>query len=75
VVAYDNGSPSKEAETTVTININRNQFRPVFQETSLNARIPETVNYGMSIQSVTATDADQVVSFLISEILEILSYP
>lgn len=64
VVAYDNGSPSLENETTVVINIQRNQFRPVFVQTSLSARIPETTGFGEIIQTVFAQDADQIVRFV-----------
>lgn len=58
----DDGCPNKCAIKLLTVNVNRNRFSPVFASNSYAAVISEEASFGTSILSVTASDADVVVS-------------
>lgn len=62
IVAEDGGSPPRSATATAVINILRNLNAPVFNPKSYTATIIETHQVGYDIVTVTATDADQIVS-------------
>ena len=65
VFARDNGTPQLTSNTvTVTINIRRNQFPPVFQNEPYTRAITSSSLAGTSIVTVTATDADTFVSLV-----------
>ena len=64
IVAFDNGSPPRSATVTALININRNEFAPVFTQQNYEETILETDNTNTVILRVTATDADRIVSCL-----------
>ena len=61
-MAEDGGSPPKSATATTTINILRNLNVPEFSPKSYNVTVFETDQVGRIITTVTATDADQIVS-------------
>lgn len=61
-MAEDGGSPPRSATATATINILRNLNAPVFNPRDYPATIYETHQVGVDIVTVTATDADQIVS-------------
>lgn len=61
-MAEDGGSPPRSATATAIINILRNLNAPVFNPKSYTATIDETRQVGVDIVTVTATDADQIVS-------------
>lgn len=62
--ATDQGSSPRSASqpATVTINVIRNQFPPVFVNTPYATSLPFTVAAGSSVYNVNATDADTRVS-------------
>ncbi|XP_035826841.1 protocadherin Fat 4, partial [Aplysia californica] len=61
VAAFDDGIPSRRsvANAQITINIDRNQFNPVFFNTPYSVTIQESEGVGNSIIQVTARDDDQ----------------
>lgn len=61
-MAEDGGSPPRSATATATINILRNLNVPEFSPKSYNVTVFETDQVGRIITTVTATDADQIVS-------------
>lgn len=61
-MAEDGGSPPRSATATAIINILRNLNAPVLNPKSYTATINETHQVGVDIVTVTATDADQIVS-------------
>lgn len=61
-MAEDGGSPPRSATATAIINILRNLNDPVLNPKSYTATIYETHQVGDDIVTVTATDADQIVS-------------
>eukprot|EP00118_Oscarella_pearsei_P019174 m.202185 g.202185 ORF g.202185 m.202185 type:complete len:4095 (+) comp39606_c0_seq6:120-12404(+) len=59
VTAQDNGTPPRRSSVPVTINVNDlNDNRPVFAQTTYRATVKENQNPGLSIATVSATDAD-----------------
>lgn len=72
MVAYDDGTPSLENETTVVIYVERNLFPPTFvNPVNQNVRIPETTDYGTIIATVTARDPDLVVRSFVTVLLHL----
>ena len=61
-MAEDGGSPPKSATATATINILRNLNVPEFSPKIYNVTVFETDQVGRIITTVTATDADRMVS-------------
>jgi hypothetical protein len=61
VIATDGGGRTSFQNAQVTINVRRNLFPPVFQNTPYRIAIPFTVNSGFTVFDVNATDADTVV--------------
>ena len=77
----DLGQPSSRSAgqtATVTINVNRNEFAPLFFNTTYYADILETQSIGSSIVTVTASDQDSSVSwrdrFKYSQVLQPIIY-
>lgn len=66
VYARDYGTPRLQSFdfATVTINVIRNNFGPVFQNTPYSRSISQSTASGTSVFRVTATDADTVCFFL-----------
>jgi protocadherin Fat 4 len=62
IVAFDGGSPPRSATAIATINIQRNLNSPIFNPSSYEETILETLQAGTSIVRVTASDADRSVS-------------
>lgn len=62
IVAEDGGSPPRSATAIATINIQRNLNAPVFAQADYNRTIYENQQVGLDIVTITATDADQIVS-------------
>jgi hypothetical protein len=62
VFARDQGTPQLQSDqsATVTINVIRNNFGPVFQDTPYRTDISQSISSGTSVYRVTATDADTV---------------
>ncbi|XP_041364041.1 cadherin-23-like [Gigantopelta aegis] len=65
VIAYDSAYPTNHASSNVTISVNRNPNRPVFNPSSYAERIPESFPLGTSLLRVQATDDDagQIVRY------------
>jgi hypothetical protein len=76
-VANDQGFPPKYGRILVTINVDRDRSRPIFQRTEVNVTIDERLGVDRFVTSVSATDADirqvsRVILFvLITEVSEI----
>lgn len=68
VRAFDQGSPVLTATATVpvTINVLRNNNPPVFINVPYGRSISKDTQVGRSVFRVTATDADNLVSFILS---------
>ena len=65
VYAQDLGTPQRTSQNIlVTIRIQRNNFPPVFINEVYTADITNNFFSGSNIIQVTATDQDQIVSFL-----------
>jgi hypothetical protein len=64
VFARDFGTPQLQSleSATVTINVIRNNFGPVFQNTPYAREISQSIATGTSVFRVNATDADTSVS-------------
>lgn len=62
IVAFDGGSPPRSATAIATINIQRNLNSPIFNPSSYEETILETLQAGTSILRVTASDSDRSVS-------------
>ncbi|KAK3745550.1 hypothetical protein RRG08_040225, partial [Elysia crispata] len=58
IQAQDNAIQPKSATATVTITIQRNEHKPVFNPSSYNANITEDFEISSSILKVTASDDD-----------------
>lgn len=67
-MAEDGGSPPRSATATAIINILRNLNAPVLNPKSYTATINETHQVGVDIVTVTATDADQIVSIWLNKL-------
>lgn len=65
VIAYDSAYPNDQATATVTINVNRNLYSPVFTEAQYIANVYDNTGLGVVIKQVNATDRDSAVSLLI----------
>ena len=62
VIAYDQSISPKEGTATVTVDIIRNQFEPVFEHpTFVRVSISEYIQIGTVIYDVNATDPDSAV--------------
>ena len=64
VSVRDNGNPARFAAVNsyVTINVIRNNFVPQFVNPNCNRDLSQNTNIGSSVTSVSAVDADSVVS-------------
>ena len=62
IEARDGGTPPRSATALVSINVQRNLVRPVFQQSTYETTILETQSLGINILRVIATDADTKVS-------------
>jgi len=60
VQAYDNGFPRRYDTETVTVTVNRNTERPTFVRTNYNVTIAETQTLGITIETVSARDPDEL---------------
>ena len=58
VYAYDVNPARRSSEAQVTVYINRNPNPPVFTQTMFNLSISEYSSIGLSVVTVSATDAD-----------------
>eukprot|EP00105_Crassostrea_gigas_P030808 XP_011453260.1 PREDICTED: protocadherin-like wing polarity protein stan [Crassostrea gigas] len=63
VEAFDGGSPSKTNVSVVTLTVKSNNQRPIFNQQSYFAHIPETQSLGQRIIAVTANDSDALTPF------------
>ena len=62
VLARDQGSPQQTGTAVVTVNVERNRFNPVFQNTdSYTQTIAETFTPSVQILTVAAVDRDPEV--------------
>ncbi|KAL8559117.1 hypothetical protein ACOMHN_046165 [Nucella lapillus] len=59
VRAFDSARPSQVAFNNVTVNVNRNPSIPVFDSIRQFISLPEKQSLGITVASVTATDADE----------------
>ena len=57
-MANDQGIPPKYGRIAVTINIDRDQFRPKFQNVEVNVTVHERYNEDQFVTSVSADDDD-----------------
>ena len=57
-MAWDSGNPEQEIRTTVTINVNRNEYAPSFFPESYTVSVSEHDPVGTNITRVHATDDD-----------------
>jgi hypothetical protein len=64
IQAQDGGSPSKFAEKTCKVTVNRNYKPPIFTTASLTGTqgVAETQNLGIEIKKLLAIDGDKQVS-------------
>ena len=64
VRARDGGNPSREGEqqATVTINVVRNRYTPIFSELHYTAEVRQDLGFGNRVGQVSATDQDPEVS-------------
>lgn len=62
VLARDQGQPQQTGTATVTVNLDRNTYNPVFTMRSYQTTIAETFTPSLPLLTVTATDADKPVS-------------
>ena len=61
VRAYDDGTPAKEAITTVKVTVNRNLRCPQWRSGDKTIEIYENLDIGEEVTSVQATDNDDQV--------------
>ena len=63
--AYDGGDPPrKSSEADVTITVGRNRQPPIFQRLPYTTNIPENLDTGHAIYTVSATDQDREVRLI-----------
>lgn len=62
VLAVDGGTPSKSAESLVTINILRNLNAPIFNESEITRTVYEDAPLSDTIFTTFARDADRAVN-------------
>lgn len=62
VVAQDGGSPGLIDTTVLIVNVNRNNYAPIFDTTSYQQILLETQSLAVPITKVTARDDDTKVS-------------
>lgn len=60
VQAYDNGYPRRYDTETVTVTVSRNTERPTFITSNYNVTIAETQSLGVTIETVSARDPDEL---------------
>lgn len=58
--AYDTFYPDNKANTTVKITVRRNQNEPQFSQSAYNTEINEYHQFGVTVFTVSAADADRV---------------
>ena len=58
VIARDQGKPVRTAQAQIIINVQRNQYPPVFDKSVYQITISENVRNGTGIGTIKATDAD-----------------
>ncbi|XP_074647699.1 protocadherin Fat 4-like [Tubulanus polymorphus] len=58
VAAQDDGEPIRSVSSNLVINVLRNQYSPVFTKPQYDVRIVDTVNPGVNIDTIVATDQD-----------------
>ena len=59
---WDSGNPEVEVSTLLTINMLRNEYKPVFSPLRYSEAVSEHDPIGTNITRVLATDADVPVS-------------
>jgi len=60
VIAYDNAYPDQVSTATVTVEVTRNQYAPIFMQPEFQDKITENHRLGTSVLQVKAEDRDQV---------------
>ncbi len=58
VCAFDHGKPVRSAEAQLIINVQRNQYPPVFDKPLYETEISESVTLKAGIYTIKATDRD-----------------
>ena len=56
----DQGYPALSSSILVVINVSRNANEPVFARTNYDLSLDENISSGTSVETVVATDADNV---------------
>ncbi|XP_055954929.1 protocadherin Fat 4 [Patella vulgata] len=59
VIAYDNRSPQKRSQASVSITIQRDGGSPFFTPSAITVTIPDTMSVNTNIRQITATDNDR----------------
>lgn len=57
-MATDQGTPPQQGTATVTVTVARNRFAPIFTQSLYVTSIVDTYAPGLTVLSVSATDAD-----------------
>ena len=75
MVAYDNAYASTRATADVTIEVTRNENVPIFQPSATyQVTVSEELQLGALVQTVTAVDRDDGVSWRHAAIMKTLLY-
>ena len=75
MVAYDNAYASTRATADVTIEVTRNENGPIFQPSATyQVTVSEELQLGALVQTVTAVDRDDGVSWRHGAIMKTLLY-
>ena len=70
VVGRDQGTPQQTGTATVTVNVERNTYSPIFQNANTyTANIADTFTPSLPIITVIATDADPEVLYPVAQML------
>lgn len=62
IIAYDTVYPLNQASQYVVVNVLRNQYGPVFNQTAYTAQLPINSQLGSPIVQLSASDLDINVS-------------